>query len=394
MSQSTSKPCRLLAVNGPVQVLCAVAALQAREAIRPVVLAVPVVLGIQPLHTQDAARAKCLEGIIRECAHVLHAFEAVVDMQQGPDELRRQGWEAVEISVNMLEVPESRALFQQWPQARRILYGDGLGLAQTTGDFGAGHSKKAELRRWLGRFLPVFRRGTDAEGAEPCEEAYVLARHPRYALRCSRQHFIPAAKYRQLFERLAERLTVPALDSAIEKLPAGKDCDILLMTNLPGGPVTDADAEVVAYVHLLTEDARALPPAVWVKPHPRNSTALLSSLREKLSKLYQSVVMFDAPEEAALPFEVVLGRAIAKGSVKPEALCFFAASTAACSVPVVFGKPVKIGFGARACQGIYKQDTWLATRLLHERRLRALVNDLLGLTFRGRDVWTGAWSAA
>ncbi|MES2597862.1 MAG: hypothetical protein V4662_21195 [Verrucomicrobiota bacterium] len=384
------KPCRLLAVNGPVQALCAVAALQAREAIRPVVPAVPVVLGIQPLHTQDAARAQCLENIIRECAQALHAFDAVVDLQQGTHELRKQGWEPVEISVNMLEVPESRALFQSWPQARRILYGDGLGLAQTTADFGPGHSRKAELRRWLGRFLPCLRRVADAEGTEPCEEAYVLARHPKYSLRCPRQHFIPAGQYRQLFEKLVERLNVPALESAIEKLPSGKDCDILLMTNLPGAPVTDADAEVVAYVDLLTQDARALPPAVWVKPHPRNSTALLASLREKLSRLYQSVVMIDSPEEAALPFEVVLGRAVSQGRLKVEALSFFAASTAACSVPVVFGRPVKTGFGARACQGIYKQAAWLDTRLRHERRLSDLVNFLLGYPSRGSDAWSAA----
>lgn len=390
MSHGTLKPCRLLAVNGPVQVLCAVAALQARESIRPVVPAVPVVLGIQPLHTQDAARARCLENIIRECAQALHAFDAMVDLQLGPDELRKQGWEPVEISVNMLEVPESRALFQSWPQARRILYGDGLGLAQTTADFGPGHSRKAELRRWLGRFLPFLRRSIDDEGTEPCEEAYVLARHPKYSLRCPRQYFIPAVKYRQLFEKLAEHVNVTALDSAMERLPADKGCDVLLMTNLPAAPVTDADAEVVAYVDLLTQDARVLPPAVWVKPHPRNSTALLAALRERLSRLYQSVVMFDAPEEAALPFEVVLGRAIAKGHVKPEALCFFATSTAACSVPVVFGRPVKIGFGARACQRIYKQEAWLGTRLRHEQRLSALVSFLLGLPFQGRDAWAAA----
>ncbi len=87
---------------------------------------------------------------------------------------------------------------------------------------------------------------------------------------------------------------------------------------------------------------------------------------------------------------MVLGRAIAEGRVKPDALSFFAASTAACSVPVVFGKPVRIGFGARACQSIYKQASWLDTRLRHERNLSALINGLLGLPCRGRDAWTAA----
>lgn len=394
MSSSTSKPCRLLAVNGPVQVLAAAAALQTKEATLPASLRVPVVLGIQPLHTQDAARSRSLEQMIRECAHALHAWDAVVDLREGAEPLDAHGFVPVEVFVNMIEVPESRALFKRWPQAKRVLYGDGLGLAQTTSDFGPARSWRSEVRRWLGQFLPFLRQQADAEGSEPCEEAYVLARHPTYDLHCSRQQFIPAAHYRGLFEKLAACLSTPALNAAMARLPEAGACDVLLMTNLPGPPATDGEAEVVAYVSLLTEGARALPPAVWVKPHPRNSSALLFRLRELLGGHYPAVIVFDTPEEAALPFEIVLGKAIATGRLQVETLSFFAASTAACSVPVVFGQPVKIGFGARACQTIYKEAAWLKSRLRHERRLAALVDHLLGATQRTPDTWTGAWSAA
>lgn len=394
MSFPALKPCRLLAVNGPVQVLAAVAALQTKEAALPAALRVPVVLGIQPLHTQDAARSGCLEQMILECARVLHDWDAVVDLRQGPGQVEASGYAPVEVFVNMIEVPESRVLFQIWPQAKRVLYGDGLGLAQTTGDFGPARSPQSEVRRWLGRFLPFLRQQADAEGSLPCEEAYVLARHPEYHLRCARQQFIPAARYRELFEKLSSHLHSPALDAAVVRLPDGKACDVLLMTNLPGAPATDADAEVVAYAGLLREGDRALPPAVWVKPHPRNSTALLSRLRESLLGHYESVVVFDAAEDAALPFEVVLSKALATGRLQPRTLTFFATSTAACSVPVVFGKPVKIGFGALACQTIYKEAAWLKSRLRHERRLVALMNSLLGPSQSTPDTWTGAWSAA
>ena len=390
MSSPPSKPCRLLAVNGPVQVLAAVAALQTKEATLPAALRVPVVLGIQPLHTQDAARSRSLEQMIRECAHALHAWDAVVDLREGATQFEAHGFVPVEVFVNMIEVPESRVLFQRWPQAKRVLYGDGLGLAQTTSDFGPARSRLSEVRHWLGRFLPFLRHQGDAEGSEHCEEAYILARHPTYDLRCSRQQFIPASHYRSLFEKLASCLSSPALDAAMARLPEGGACDVLLMTNLPGAPATDADAEVVAYVSLLTEGARTLAPAVWVKPHPRNSSALLSRLRELLGGHYPSVIVFDTPEEAALPFEIVLGKAVATGRLQMEALNFFATSTAACSVPVVFGKAVKIGFGARACQTIYKQSAWLKSRLRHERRLSALVSDLLGAARRTPDAWSFA----
>jgi hypothetical protein len=356
-----------------VQVISAVAALREHQSQHPQSL--PDILGLQPLHTNDAQRAHHMAVTTSDCAAVLHPWEAVHDL--GVAELDPSIWEPTEIFVHMLEIPEAVQLFARWPRAKRVLYGDGLGLAQTAQDFGPARSLRSEFRRRLARFLPTLRRADDDLGNTPCDFAYALAKDPDYPCRSTHLHRLSPECYRALFQQLADGMRSQALDDALDCLPMSTSCDLLLMTNLPGLPITDRGAEMQAYTDMLRTRHCPKAETLIVKPHPRNHADAVHALRDAMRSHYLHVVLLHDHATAALPFEVLLLRALADNRIHKDSLTVFSTSNAACSLPVVFGIAPVVGFGPRACRAIYQNAAWLKSRLRHERKLSGLLKELI-----------------
>lgn len=384
MSSQNSK-CRLVAVNGPIQLLSAVVALQVHLETTDAVPNCRAVLGINLLRTATNQRDEALLSMIRLCAPLLHDWDAVIDLRQtdlipGRALMLPDGSEAevIEIFFNLVEMPENQRLFQQWPQADKICYGDGLGVHTALADFMSDPTWRDHARRLLGLFIPRLR-PPPVPRKIPGDRGYFLLDDHQATSHFRHVRMIEPARYRRLFERLAASLECEALDTCLNLLPSGAECDVLLLTNLAAPPVTKLHEEVSAYLHLLDEPDRVRPPVIVIKPHPRGRTDMLEHLRQSLELLYTHVIILAQDLAAALPVEIILWRAFRTARLSPSHCRVFATSTAAYSMPVLLGLPVKVGFGKTVCQKLYAKRSWLTPRLRHERHLRENTRQLTAL---------------
>lgn len=386
LDQSKVAPFRMVAVNGITQLVSAVAALN--EHIQKVsgTCLLRNVLVINSLEIRNAHRGECMARLIRECAPLLQKWDAILD---GSDVEEKPGILSEgprEIFVNLLEVPENKRFFRLWPSAKRVLYGDGLGVNADLRDFLPDPTLSTHLRRIVSWFVPSVQVPYAMPEKEPCDYGYFLVNDPDSRVQSSTTSLLRAHQYKSLFNRLDSKMDSLALDQCVIDLPSGQECDVLLMTNLFPPPITVLDEEATGYVDLLTRDDRRRPPVIIVKPHPRHHSDLLKMVETKLYSLYQTVFIVRDHSMAVLPFEVILLRAFRSGSLKPHACNIFATSTAAYSIPVVFGLPVKIGFGERMARRIFRDPSWVSSRLRHESKLRSNVSILLQAVNSARDL--------
>ena len=359
----------LIAVNGPTQLLSAVVALeelaQGSEGMH--------ILGINLPRTISSEQDEALVGVIRACAETLHKWAAVVDLRTLPLRpgrgLQLPDGREIEIDslfVNLMEMPENQRLFAQWPQAQRVCYGDGLGIHTALSDFMADATWRDHARRALGVFIPRLRPSPRPQKTPGDIGCFLLDDHE------AQKHFrevrmISPARYRAHFERMAAALEVPGIEAWLDQLPADGACDVLLLTNLPAG-VIHADHEVQAYLRLLDDAPGQRPGAILVKAHPRGRADFVSELSAHLAKLYTRVIVL-AQDMAIVPVEVLLARAFQAGKLIASRCRIFATSTAAYSMPVMFGLPVTLGFGKSNCRRLYRHAGWRSARLRHEQTL-------------------------
>lgn len=371
---------RVVAVNGVTQLISAVAALQEHRKLVPGANLLSDVLAINVLETQNLERAESMSRLIRQCAPLLHDWSAIVDFSTTTALANSNVDTPSEIFVNLLEVPENKRLFNHWPAAKRVLYGDGLGINAALQDFLPDATWSTCFRRLLSCFISSIQVPYSMPSKEPCDYGYYLINDPDSTVQSTTTRLLEPRIYRQLFDRLSRNLQSSALNQCLENLPANQTCDVLLMTNLFPPPISNQDAEVEGYSALLTNQARNRPEAIVVKPHPRHHSTLLSKLETALQPLYKTVFMIKDHDSAVLPFEILLLRAFQSGILNSNACQMFATSTAAYSIPVVFGLPVQIGFGKKSCSSIFPDPAWRSSRIRHESKLQANVDSLLQRT--------------
>ena len=362
--------CRLIAVNGPMQLISAVAAMREHLKISGADGA-DCVLGLQPLHAPSEGRAQALEHVIRRIAPALHPWRAIMDLRQidlmpgqslpVPNEAELN---VSEIHFNLIELPENQRLIRQWPQAARICYGDGLGIHTSLADFQPTGGWRRIARQALGLFVPRWR-SVQIPAKTPGDTGFFLlddhdaASHFREVQRLGPSH------YRRVFEESCAAWDGPALAPL---LAGDESCDVLLLTNLASGDI-HLNREAEAYMNIITVAEGGRPHTILVKPHPRGRTDMLEQLCSSLQMLYRRVIVLADEMMTAAPVELLLSRAFEAGYLLADKCRIFATSTAAYGMPVLLGLPVKIGFGVETCHRLYQRKAALKLRLKHERQL-------------------------
>lgn len=138
---------------------------------------------------------------------------------------------------------------------------------------------------------------------------------------------------------------------------------ILLTSNFSEGDRLSQDQEIKAYREFLIQH-EILPSSVLViKPHPRDNLTKIYQLEENLSDLYAKIIVLTDLNLCFLPFEVFFLKAFQNSEIR-----VFAFSSACLSLKLLFNVPSFIGFGTDLTTRYFEPE-FVAARLEHEQTL-------------------------
>ncbi|WNZ43996.1 polysialyltransferase family glycosyltransferase [Leptolyngbya boryana CZ1] len=164
---------------------------------------------------------------------------------------------------------------------------------------------------------------------------------------------------------LVDETAIPQFQSAI----AGANVAILLTSNLSEAGRLSEDNELQAYRSFLQSQGISPNTVLVIKPHPRDDMAKIYALKEKLSDLFDKVLILIEPELFFLPFEIFF---LAVFSDCSSQIKIFAVSSACLAFKVLFDLPSFIGFGEELTTQRF-DPPHIAARLDHEALLNSVM---------------------
>jgi hypothetical protein len=281
----------------------------------------------------------------------------------------------------------NQLLLNAYRDARKVCYGDGIGLyfdeppgsAVGTGLPGAARAVlgrwRERARRALGRGRVLDRVGFDvaclalpeALGERPPMQTIPVSRDTLLAtLGRARAALDPAAAGR-LRARIGDRPVV-----------------CLLTSNFAESRRMDAEAEILAY-RTFVEGQRVPPGAVAVlKPHPREHSAKVERLATALGPLFADVIPLTEGDHALLPFELVaLDVLVGPDLSWPATAQVLTVSGAGLSLALLFGARPVVGFGEAITRRLFR-PSHRESRVREERRLQAAITAVAAGVAEGR----------
>ena len=381
---------RIVACQGPIQLVTAVAVLRQRDLESPegdetkgvswndylviMDLATPV--------TQEIAFVKVLE----QMARALRPWKSVVHVKQpGLGESNSLGYRisAIEglIGQNLDDVREvyvvrewqagNQLLFKAFPSATKICFGDSIGiyLAPTYMTPRVGILRSL-VRRLKAAFMADYenkRAPREIEFPRVPADCYYLTLPKAFDP-------VPSANIRSTNVALLQQVItdlIPLLPDAVlshlKPLLDGRRLVVVVGSNFSEQGLMTPHAEISAYVEYLSEQNLDSNSLVLLKPHPRDRVEKLRELEIALSRIFQSVFTLSDDIGFFLPLETLLMNIRSFESMHGNIdVCTF--SSACLASKYILDITPRIGFGGRLVRKHFKAS-FVEARLNHERQL-------------------------
>ena len=342
-----------------------------------------------------APESQCAEFVqaIERMAGALEAWHKIVylnndDMLYLQELAAREGWAAAcgslaakigvdridELYLSKSRMLGNQLLLQTYRAARKICYGDGIGLNFSRRYFGGGSAElpvkesfsKEELLQ-----LAVSMRQVRPEMGGDCFDQYCLLLPNLFDETMSTAVLQPdKAVFRELFAQLAPATGDASIARVLSRLETAESMVFILTCNFSEFGKMSLVDEVAAYREFVAMKC-APGSTLVIKPHPRDSYQKLSALTDELLKDGWEVLLLGAQDSLYLPFEAIISRCLEfqQWLSKIKILTF---STSCLSLEAIFGMPCTRGFGADIVQQRFFSAS-VESRLRHERDLSEAV---------------------
>ena len=330
-----------------------------------------------------AAQEQRFFNVIARAASGLHRWADIVQLPRDRDSRKAvntisQALGTVapsELWLNSFPTRGSDLLRGLYPAAKRVVYGDGIGVHFTPAYFLPDPPDR--FRAACGTVVRWLRESQSGPTMVPAADRRV----DEYRLLLPGLFDEPAPPHvrieREAFLRLFETLgAMPetGIDDAVAQLrvaSAAADRILLLLTsNYSETGRMSRHAEISGYLKMVRE-ARPTPRTlVVVKPHPRDSLQKIDKLARTLGHSWAVLALNDS-RTAHLPFEAVIARSIRDVPGLRSRLTALCVSSSCLSLEYLYGIRCVVGFGDPAAGGFARR--WRRHRMQHETDLRRAI---------------------
>lgn len=383
-------PQRIIACQGPIQLVTAVAVLRQRDrepldgkeegmATWDDYL---VIVDLATPASQETAFVKALE----QMAYALRRWKSVVHVgtsnpvePAGPchrigaieELIGAKFYDVREIYTVREWQPGNQILFKAFPSATKICFGDSIGIYLAPTYM---RPKAGWLRSFVSHLKSPFR-GHSGNAASrrdfefprvPADCYYLTLPYAFDPVPSANIKVTDLSLLQQTMADLIPLLPAALLSNLKERLD-GRRLVVLLGSNFSEQGVMTPDAEISAYVEYLLEQGLDPKSLVLLKPHPRDRVEKLRNLEIALAGAFDSVFTLSDDFGFFLPLEALLIdiRSMNAMDNNIDVLTFSSACLA--SKHILHISP-RIGFGTRLVKK-YFNAPFIEARLSHERQL-------------------------
>lgn len=321
---------------------------------------------------------------IRHAAEILGPWRKILAMPNSQEtqwsqaRLRKElnAADPAALFLNSFPTAGGRLIRAAFPAARRVVYGDGIGVNFSASYFAPEpatrlltHASRAVRSLFAGRPLealgfPVADRRVD--------ELHLLLPGlfdepaPPHA-RIHRDTMLG------LFRRLAfaPSLGIAAVAERLQAAISESDQTLLLLTSnfSETGRMTNA-AELRGYLSMVRQEHPTSKTCVVIKPHPRDSKRKVAAVTEAVAQECRVLSLTESPA-SHLPFEAIISAIVEEQPAIRSKLTGLCVSTACLALEHLYGIPCRVGFGEPEALGFTRP--WRRQRARHERDLRQAV---------------------
>jgi hypothetical protein len=351
-------PQRIVACQGPIQLVTAVAVLRQRDrevaqTSDPVWDDHLIIMELAAPVGQEASFVKALERM----AAALRPWKSVSYMPQ-PHGLERFD-EVGEVFVVREWQAGNQALLAAFPRAVKICFGDSIGIYLAPTYMAPRPSLLRRAATALRR-KPVLKPGASAD-------CYYLALPDAFDPAPSRNvKPTDISLLRRTLEDLMPLVPRELLAELRARL-GRRRLVVIVTSNFSEQGVMSTSVETAAYMEFIDAQGLDREALVLLKPHPRDRREKAEKIEEELKKRFTHVFTLSDAVASYLPLEVLMLeiRPAAESHLGIE-ICTF--SSACLAAKHVLGIQPRIGFGARAVARHFAKP-YIKPRLCHERQL-------------------------
>ena len=354
---------RLIACQGPIQLVTAVAVLRQRDRERSDARedAWQDHLAILEL-AAPSAQEKVLVDALTRMARALRRWRSVVHVTDAELEaLRPESLRALDDVRELYVVREwqrgNEVLLGLFRDAQKICFGDSIGIYLAPSYMAPAPGFARGVMRFLRSSLRSGRRA----------DRYYLALPRAFDRAPSRNVTLTdLALLREALDDLRPLLP-GGIVAEIRRRAAGAALTVLVGSNFSEQGAMSMEAEISAYLDYLREHAPAGHSLVVLKPHPRDRREKTAALEGALRGLFADVLTLSDEAGLYLPLEALLLE-LRSGEPRPSevVLCTF---SSACLAPRhLLGLAPRIGFGERLVRSHFYKP-YVPSRLRHEAQL-------------------------
>lgn len=351
-------PQRIVACQGPIQLVTAVAVLRQRDRDLPGARNAGwddhlIIMELAAPAGQEESFVKALERM----AEALRPWKSVSYMRQ-PQGLERFG-DVGEVFVVREWQAGNQALLAAFPRAVKVCFGDSIGIYLAP-------TYMAPTPRLLRRIAAVLRREAAPRPAANADCYYLALPDAFDPVPSRRVEKTDTSLLRGAIEDLAPLVPSGLLADLRERLGRRK-LVMIVTSNFSEQGVMSPEAEVDAYMEFIEAQGLGREALVLLKPHPRDRREKASRIEAALKQRFDHVFTLSDALASYLPLEaLVLEIRPAGESHLGVEICTF--SSACLAARHLLGIQPRIGFGARAVARHFERS-YVLPRQRHERQL-------------------------
>ena len=351
-------PQRLVACQGSIQLVTAVAVLRQRD--REAIGGDGAGCDEHLLITELLAPAEqekafvdalgTMAGALRRWKSVTYAQNAAADAQFD---------DVAEVYVVREWQRSNMALLRAFPKASKICFGDSIGIYLAP-------TYMAPNLGWLARLAAYMRTRGRAQKAAPADCYYLTLPGAFDPVPSRNVRQTDVALLREAFGDLRPLLPQPLLAELRRRLDRRR-LVVLVGSNFSEQGVMSIDAEIAAYTEYLKQLRVDRESLLLLKPHPRDRMQKVLALETALGRSFPHIFTLTDPFAAYLPLETLLLELRAQSAAAPgvQLLTF----SSACLAPkYVLDIQPHIGFGEELVNRHFGRP-FVRPRVLHERQL-------------------------
>lgn len=378
---------RIVACQGPIQLVTAVAVLRQRDqetGQRGLNAHWDDHLAIMELASPEGQRPAFVTALAR-MANTLRKWHSIIDMcDANPSQFRRSdsplGLALRLDDTSAAGVDEvfvvrewqtgNQALLRSFPEATKICFGDSIGIYLPPVHMAPREPLARRAARYM-RSLATLRarKGPAAEPARVSADCYYLTLPEAFGQPPSTDvRTTEIAHIWKVLDDLRPLLPKVLVEELYDRMNGGR-VTVLMTSNFSEQGLMSPKAELAAYVAYLADQRLDTDSLLLIKPHPRDRVDKVSALAQILGRRFRSVYTLTDELGFYLPLEVLLMEI--QSSAERHAgmdVCTF--SSACLASQHVLGIIPRLGFGERIV-GRHFRKQFVAPRQHHERELRA-----------------------